>query len=82
MVVIGYSIGGWISRLLITDAGDKLWIALFKKSPDQVPLSPESRKLFTRRTHFPASPGDRACDLHLRALCHAVRNMDSCILSL
>jgi pimeloyl-ACP methyl ester carboxylesterase len=47
MVVIGHSMGGCISRLLITDAGDKLWMALFKKPPQQVPLSAESRKIFT-----------------------------------
>jgi pimeloyl-ACP methyl ester carboxylesterase len=47
MVVIGHSMGGCISRLLITDAGDKLWMALFKKPPGQVPLSAESRKIFT-----------------------------------
>jgi hypothetical protein len=47
MVVIGHSMGGCISRLLITDAGNKLWMALFKKPPGQVPLSAESRKIFT-----------------------------------
>jgi pimeloyl-ACP methyl ester carboxylesterase len=47
MVVIGHSMGGCISRLLITDAGDKLWMALFKKPPGHVPLSAESRKIFT-----------------------------------
>ena len=47
MVVIGHSMGGCISRLLITDTGDKLWMKLFKKPPEQVPLSPEGRKIFT-----------------------------------
>jgi hypothetical protein len=64
MVVIGHSMGGCISRLLITDTGDKLWMKLFKKPPEQVPLSPESRKLFTEA---PASPGDRARHFHFRA---------------
>jgi len=56
MVVIGHSMGGCISRLLITDAGDKLWMELFKKPPEQVPLSPESRKLFTDALIFQHRP--------------------------
>ena len=56
MVVIGHSMGGCISRLLITDAGDKLWMELFKKPPEQVPLSPESRKLFTDTLIFQHRP--------------------------
>src|SRR5437667_1047064 len=56
MVVIGHSMGGCISRLLITDASDKLWIRLFKKPPEQVPLSPESRKLFTDALIFQHRP--------------------------
>jgi len=47
MVVIGHSMGGCISRLLITDTDDKLWMKLFKKPPEQVPLSPEGRRIFT-----------------------------------
>src|ERR1700730_10580784 len=47
MVVIGHSMGGCISRLLITDTGDKLCMKLFNKPPEQVPLSPEGRKIFT-----------------------------------
>jgi len=47
MVVIGHSMGGCITRLLITDAEEKIWMSLFKKMPDKVSLSPESRKLLT-----------------------------------
>jgi pimeloyl-ACP methyl ester carboxylesterase len=48
MVVIGHSMGGCISRLLITDTKDqKLWLALVGKPPAEVHLSPESRKIFT-----------------------------------
>ena len=56
MVVIGHSMGGCISRLLITDADDKLWMELFNKPPEQVSLSPESRKLFTDALIFPHRP--------------------------
>jgi pimeloyl-ACP methyl ester carboxylesterase len=56
IVVIGHSMGGCISRLLITDAGDKLWMDLLKKPPEQVPLSAESRKLFTDALIFQHRP--------------------------
>jgi pimeloyl-ACP methyl ester carboxylesterase len=46
MVVIGHSMGGCISRLLITDTGDKVWNEIFGKPPEQVPMSAESKKLF------------------------------------
>ncbi len=44
MVVIGHSMGGCISRLLITDSGDQLWMKIFGKPPEQVPLSPHIRQ--------------------------------------
>jgi pimeloyl-ACP methyl ester carboxylesterase len=56
IVVIGHSMGGCISRLLITDADEKLWMELFKKPPEQVTLSPESRKLFTEALIFRHRP--------------------------
>jgi pimeloyl-ACP methyl ester carboxylesterase len=52
IVVIGHSMGGCISRLLITDTGDTLWMKLFNKPPDHVPLSPESKKIFTDALMF------------------------------
>ena len=56
MVVIGHSMGGCISRLLITDTDDQLWMQLFGKPPEQVPLSPESRKLFSDALFFQHRP--------------------------
>ncbi len=56
IVVIGHSMGGCISRLLITDTGDKLWDKLFNKPPDQVPLSPENKKIFTDSLIFQHRP--------------------------
>ena len=47
MVVIGHSMGGCISRLLITDTGDQLWLKTFDKPPAQTQLSPRARELFT-----------------------------------
>lgn len=56
IVVIGHSMGGCIGRLLITDTGLKLWLALFKMPPEQVPLSPASKKLFTEALIFRHRP--------------------------
>jgi pimeloyl-ACP methyl ester carboxylesterase len=56
MVVIGHSMGGCISRLLITDTGDKLWMKLFNKPPEQVPLTPEAREIFTESLIFHHRP--------------------------
>ena len=57
MVVIGHSMGGCISRLLITDTDDgKLWLKILKKSPDQVHMSPENKKLFQDALIFKHRP--------------------------
>jgi len=56
MLVIGHSMGGCIARLLITDTGDKVWMEIFKKKPEQVRLQPESRKLLTEALIFRRRP--------------------------
>jgi pimeloyl-ACP methyl ester carboxylesterase len=57
MVVIGHSMGGCISRLLITDTTDeKLWLALAKKRPAEVDLSPDTRQLLTDSLIFRHRP--------------------------
>lgn len=45
MVIIGHSMGGTISRLMVTDAGDKLWRTAFGKAPAETPVSGHSRQL-------------------------------------
>ncbi len=52
MVVIGHSMGGCISRLLLTDSGDQLWTKIFGKPPEQVPLSPHTREYFKEELFF------------------------------
>jgi pimeloyl-ACP methyl ester carboxylesterase len=47
MVVIGHSMGGCISRLLITDVGDKVWLDYFGKSPEQTEMGPATKKLIS-----------------------------------
>jgi len=56
MVVIGHSMGGCISRLLITDTGDKLWREFFQKPPGETALPPESKALLTQTLIFRHRP--------------------------
>src|SRR6267378_4573673 len=45
MVLIGHSMGGCISRTLITDTGNKLWLEGFGKPPEQTEMPVESKHL-------------------------------------
>ena len=56
MVVMGHSMGGCISRLLITDTGDKLWMEIFGKRPEDVNLKPEHKQLFMEALIFKRRP--------------------------
>ena len=56
MVVIGHSMGGCISRLMLTDSGNKLWMNIFGRPPDEVPLSPRVRKYFREELFFRHRP--------------------------
>jgi pimeloyl-ACP methyl ester carboxylesterase len=56
MVVIGHSMGGCISRLLLTDSGDRLWMKIFGRPPDQVSLSPKTREYFREELFFRHRP--------------------------
>jgi pimeloyl-ACP methyl ester carboxylesterase len=56
MVVIGHSMGGCISRLLITDVGDKLWMDYFGKPPAEVAMSPETKELISNALIFNHRP--------------------------
>jgi len=52
IVVLGHSMGGMISRTLITDSGMTLWNATFDKSPAEMPFSDETRKIMTEALIF------------------------------
>ena len=56
MVVIGHSMGGCISRLLLTDSGNQLWMKIFGRPPDEVPLSPKTRQYFRQELFFRHRP--------------------------
>jgi pimeloyl-ACP methyl ester carboxylesterase len=45
LVVIGHSMGGNISRTLITDSGLKIWNAFFDTPPDKTPLSEQNKRM-------------------------------------
>ena len=45
IVVAGHSMGGCISRLLITDADEKLWLDYFGKPPEKTFLPPDTKKI-------------------------------------
>jgi pimeloyl-ACP methyl ester carboxylesterase len=46
IVLIGHSMGGMISRLMITDADDKIWLDFFGKPPAQTPIYGRERQIF------------------------------------
>ena len=52
MVVIGHSMGGCITRTLITDPGTKLWVEAFGKSPEQTEMPQESKRLLKEALVF------------------------------
>ena len=56
MVLIGHSMGGCISRLMITDTGDKIWMGALGRPPEQVPMAAEDRKLFADAIIFRHRP--------------------------
>ena len=69
MVVIGHSQGGLLTKLTVTDTGDKLWRALSDKPLAELKLTDKQRALlqkamfvqplpFVRRVIFISTPGD------------------------
>lgn len=56
IVLIGHSMGSLISRLMITDSGDKLWMGVFHKAPSQTHLSPHSQKVLEASLIFKHRP--------------------------
>src|ERR1700740_2982423 len=52
VVLIGHSMGGMICRLMITDAGDKIWRDFFATPPAKTPLSSDTRKLLEQSLVF------------------------------
>ena len=45
MVIVGHSMGSLISRLMVTNAGDKIWRDVFSKGPEEMHVTGASRNL-------------------------------------
>jgi pimeloyl-ACP methyl ester carboxylesterase/predicted GNAT family acetyltransferase len=45
MVIVAHSMGGSITRTLLTDAGTTLWLAGFGRPPAQTAMNPQSKRL-------------------------------------
>jgi pimeloyl-ACP methyl ester carboxylesterase len=56
MIFIGHSMGGIISRLMITDSGDHLWRQLYGRHPDTLRMPQESRSALTESLIFKSRP--------------------------
>ncbi len=56
MVVVAHSLGGNITRLLVTDTGMNLWDSYYAKPPAQIPFNDETRKLVSEALIFKARP--------------------------
>jgi pimeloyl-ACP methyl ester carboxylesterase len=56
IVLIGHSMGGMICRLMITDAGDKIWREFFATPPAKTPLASDTRKLLEEALVFNHRP--------------------------
>ena len=56
MVVIGHSMGGCISRLLLTDSGNQLCMKIFGRPLDEISLSPKTREYFREELFFRHRP--------------------------
>lgn len=57
MVLIGHSMGGVISRLLVSNSGDVVWNAVFDIPPDQLHGAPTDIATLESVTRFQAYPG-------------------------
>ena len=56
MVVIGHSMGGCISRLLITDSKQRIWNQMFTVPPEQMDMTPDHKHILTESSIFEHRP--------------------------
>ncbi|MCH7226802.1 esterase/lipase family protein [Haloferula sp. A504] len=56
LVIIGHSMGGLISRLMVTDVGERIWLEYFGTPPDSTEIDGESRQLLEDALVFDARP--------------------------
>jgi pimeloyl-ACP methyl ester carboxylesterase len=56
IVIVGHSMGGILSRMMVADAGDTIWRAIFGKSPEQTRMPGYSRRLLEEALVFNGRP--------------------------
>ena len=91
IVIVGYSMGGIIARILATDLGDQLWTGVSKTPFDEVKLEPGDREQLrkwifwkpvpgVREVIFLATPhrGTRMADTSLAQTCTEHRQANGC----
>jgi len=59
MVVVGHSMGGMLSRLLVADIGNNFWKQISDKDLDSLDLSPQNRENLRSLTFFKPDPAVR-----------------------
>jgi pimeloyl-ACP methyl ester carboxylesterase len=56
VILIGHSMGGMICRLMLTDAGDRIWRDFFSTPPATTPLASDTRKFLEEALVFNHRP--------------------------
>jgi pimeloyl-ACP methyl ester carboxylesterase len=56
IVMVGHSMGGLITRLMVTDSGDGIWESIFHKPPAQTVLPPAEKRLLESAIIFKHRP--------------------------
>ena len=56
MMLVGHSMGGILSRLMISRSGDTLWNSASKAPPDEIDLAPDTRQLLMDSMFFEPVP--------------------------
>lgn len=56
VILIGHSMGGLISRLMITDADEQIWTNVFGQTSSQTPIRGRSAELLKKSVIFQAEP--------------------------
>ncbi len=56
IIIVAHSLGGNITRLLVTDTGMTVWDKYYAKDPGDIPFSDKTRKLMSEALIFKAQP--------------------------
>jgi pimeloyl-ACP methyl ester carboxylesterase len=56
IVLLGHSMGGILSRMMVSNSGNRIWLRYFGKPPEQVPIRPQSRELMEELAIFQPQP--------------------------